>query len=289
MAGHMAKKLEGKCIVWNRTMSKAEKHAAEFGSVCAKNGLADLADANIVVLCLPTSAVDSEVARVLAPSMASGSCIVTCTSGEPNATRRIAAETSKHGVHFLDCPVSGGPAGAQKGSLTCMLGADNDDIAERCLQVVNTFAGKTVRTGAVGSGHAIKAVNNALNVTHLLLAAEGLLALQKLGVAPDVALSVINSSSGRSLQTQERIPKEILTRDFNYGFKLPLMAKDTRIAAGILQEGFPDAELLPAAIKLVQQAAEREPEEADYTRAVCLLEQRAGCELGGTKAFEADK
>ncbi|CAK9098963.1 unnamed protein product [Durusdinium trenchii] len=82
-------------------------------------------------------------------------------------------------------------------------------------------------------------VNNALNVTHLMLGAEGLLALQQLGVDPSVALEAINGSSGRSLQTEQRLPQDMerkfLTRRFGYGFKLPLMAKDCRIAAEVLE------------------------------------------------------
>ena len=61
-------------------------------------------------------------------------------------------------------------------------------------------------------------------------AGEGLLALANFGVAPDVALQAINGSSGRSLQTQERLPQAVLTRKFDYGFKLGLMLKDVDIA-----------------------------------------------------------
>merc|ERR1712217_969101 len=136
-----------------------------------------------------------------------------------------------------------------------------------------------VRCGPTGAGHAVKAVNNALNVTHLLLGAEGVLALQQLGVDPDVALEAINGSSGRSLQTQERLPQEVLSRKFGYGFRLPLMAKDCRIAAGVLQDNCPAASLLPAAAKLVQTAAAEESDEADYTRVVCHLERKLGVEL----------
>lgn len=284
MAGHMASKLDRRCLVWNRTLETAKRHAAEFGTVVAEGGLEDLAQAQVVVLCLPTSAEDAAVSEKLAPLLARGACIVSCTSGEPAKTQQLAADLhANNGVHFLDCPVSGGPAGAKAGTLTCMLGASDEDAAIRCLPVIETFAGKIVRTGPAGSGHAVKAINNVLNVTHLLLASEGLLALKNLGVSPEIALSVINSSSGRSLQTQERLPKEVLSRRFSYGFKLPLMAKDARIAGGILREGFPGAELLPKAVELVQQAAAEEPPDSDYTGAVRLLERRARTQLSSAE------
>merc|ERR1719401_629222 len=112
-----------------------------------------------------------------------------------------------------------------------------------------------------------------------MLGAEGLLALRKMGVDPEVALAAINGSSGRSLQTEQRIPNEVLTRRFGYGFKLPLMAKDCRIADGVLKQHFPDASLLPSAVELVQRAATEMSEECDYTEVVRMLERHAGTEL----------
>lgn len=71
----------------------------------------------------------------------------------------------------------------------------------------------------------VKAINNTLNVSQLLLCAEGLAALSKMGADPKNALDFINRSSGRSLISMERMPKEVLSRDFAYGFKLGLMRK----------------------------------------------------------------
>jgi len=111
------------------------------------------------------------------------------------------------------------------------------------------------------------------------MGAEGLLALQSMGVEPAVALEAINGSSGRSLQTEQRLPQEVLTGRFSYGFKLPLMAKDCRIAESLIREGFPKASLLPAVVQLVERATAEESAEADYTRVVKLLEREAGQEL----------
>ena len=91
------------------------------------------------------------------------------------------------------------------GTLTCMIG-DDVDVAEKevCPLILKTFGGKIVMTGPVGSGMAVKAINNVMNSAHpLLIAAEGLLALRNFGVSPDIALEVINSSSGRSMATEE--------------------------------------------------------------------------------------
>lgn len=279
MAAHMSKLPGTRCLVWNRDGDKAQRHAAEHGSVAVETA-AGLAKAKVVVFCLPTSVEDAEVAEEVGSSMAAGGCIVSCTSGEPTSSRKLAESLlERFGLHFVDCPVSGGPRGAAAGTLTCMLGANDEAAAEKVLPVVKAFAGKVVRCGPAGAGHAVKAINNSLNCAHLLLGAEGFLALQSFGVDPAVAAEAINGSSGRSLQTMERLPQEVFTGRFSYGFKLPLMAKDCRIAAGVLRDGFPKASLLPAAVELVQQAAAEEAPEADYTRIVNTLERRAGAEL----------
>ena len=83
-----------------------------------------------------------------------------------------------------------------------------------------------------GAAHATKALNNGLNSAHLALGAEALLALERAcDVRADAALAAINASSGRSLQTIQRLPEEVLTRRFGYGFQLGLMLKDVRNAA----------------------------------------------------------
>ena len=287
MASHVARLSGRRCLVWNRTTSKAEQHAREHGSVQVQD-LHAMGQARVLLLCLPTSEEDREVTEAVAPHMSRGSCIVSCTSGDPNASRRLAGTLwERFGLHFVDCPVSGGPRGAEVGSLACMLGADNREAIELVEPVVRSFASKIVVCGPAGAGHAVKAVNNALNVAHLLMGAEGLLALQSMGVEPAVALQAINGSSGRSLQTEQRLPQEVLSGRFGYGFKLPLMAKDCSTAESVIRDGFPQASLIPAAVKLVQQAAAEESPEADYTEVVRLLERRAGQELRTSKEAAA--
>ena len=209
----MRRKKMSPLLVWNRTPAKAEQVAAETGAK-AVGELTGLASANIVLSCLPSSKEVAAVAGTLGPLLARGSLWIDCTSGEPLATRSIAASLAEAGVSMIDCPVSGGPAGAASGQLTAMVGGDDAAVA-RATQLIALFAKKKiVRCGGLGCACAVKSVNNALNVSHLVLGAEGLIALAKFGVPPEVALNAINGSSGRSLQTEERLPKEVLSRKF---------------------------------------------------------------------------
>src|SRR5262249_1899671 len=153
-----------------------------------------------------------------------------CTSGDPATSRRIAATLAEKEVGFLDAPVSGGVKGAESGTLTVMIGGDAATL-EKVRPVLEGFGKKLVHCGDVGAGDAVKAVNQALLAIHILSAGEGLVALSRLGVKPEVALDVINSSSGRSNSSMNLFPERVLGRKFPRTFRLALMDKDIDIAA----------------------------------------------------------
>lgn len=286
MAGHVAHVInQGKhprpLLVWNRTRAKAEQHASEFGSLAAAQ-LEDLASCDLVLSCLPSSPEVEEVLyRIKAArgSQADPMVWVDSTSGDPVKTKELASIAAEHGISLVDSPVSGGPRGATAGSVCTMFGGGDAEF-ETALPALSSFAKSVERCGPVGAGMAVKCVNNALNCAHLLIGAEGVLALKGLGVEPATALAVINKSSGRSLQTEVRLPEEVLTRRFGYGFKLGLMKKDTQTAASVLTAGFPDAKWLPSFCAAVAEATASQGEDADYTEMVRWVEGRAGMTLG---------
>jgi 3-hydroxyisobutyrate dehydrogenase len=275
-------KIESPVLVWNRTISKSEQHAARYGTSCART-LSAVSQADIIITCLPTSKEVAAIAGELAPGLKRGTLWIDCTSGDPDSTKEVALRLKEAGVTMIDCPVSGGPDGAASGQLTAMVGGDKCDVA---LSVITIFAKKKiVYCGTVGAGHAVKAMNNCLNAAHLIVAGEALLALKKWGVQPEVALQAINASSGRSLQTEVRIPTEVLTRRFDYGFKLGLMLKDVRIAVDGLAACHEDRRsksVLPAVKKLLEESVRTQGYDVDYTCVLRTLELEAGCELRGS-------
>jgi len=265
--------------VWNRTSAKAERHAAAFGTRCART-LSDASRADVIVTCLPTSAEVAAVVGKMAPELKAGSLWIDCTSGDPNTTRETARALERVGVTMVDSPVSGGPDGAKTGELTAMVGGDAN---RRAHPVISLFSKKKiVHCGPIGSGHAVKAVNNCLNAAHLIVGGEALIALAKWGVQPDIALNAINASSGRSLQTEVRLPEEVLSRKFDYGFKLGLMLKDVRIAVdGLIsaEESCREGSVLPLVKILLEKSTDEQGYDVDYTRVVRTLELGAGIEL----------
>jgi 3-hydroxyisobutyrate dehydrogenase len=152
-------------------------------------------------------------------------------------------------------------------------------VFERVHPVLDAFGEKIVHCGPVGAGHALKSVNNALLAVHLWSAAEGLAALVKAGVKPDIALDVINASSGRSNSSQNLIPERVLTRAFPRTFRLALLDKDVGIAAGVAREQRVPSPLLQLASELYALAHRELGEDVDHVEVVRLIEKWAQVEI----------
>jgi 3-hydroxyisobutyrate dehydrogenase len=267
--------------VWNRTESRARDFARATGSRVAGSPADAARNADVVITCLPNSPdvltlLDGDTG--LLAGMKRGAAVVDCTSGIPAMSRAIAQRLRERGVDFIDAPVSGGVSGAEKGALTVMVGGEAA-VLERVRPVLTSFGQKIVHCGGVGAGDALKAVNNALLAVHIWSAAEGLALLRKAGVAPAVALDVINASSGRSNASMNLFPERVLTRAFPRTFRLALLDKDVGIAAGAAAAEHVPAPLLQLTAALWQAAHNSLGEVADHVEAVKLVEQWAGVEI----------
>ena len=270
-------------VVWNRTAERARAFAVETRARHATSPADAARGADVVITCFPVSA-DVEAildgADGLLAGLARGAALVDCTSGDPLTSRRIAARLGEHGVGFLDAPVSGGTIGAEQGTLTVMVGGD-PALLERVRTVLEAFGKKIVHCGDIGAGDALKAVNNALLAVHVWSTAEGLAALAKAGVKADVALDVINASSGRSNASMNLFPERVLTRAFPRTFRLALLDKDVGIAAGVAREQKVPTPLLQLTADLFRVAHNALGEEADHVEAVKVIEEWAGVVIEG--------
>jgi 3-hydroxyisobutyrate dehydrogenase len=282
MARHLAKP-PFVLTVWNRTADRARSFAAETQTRAAASPAQAARGADVIVTCLPTS---REVEQILEgdegllSGLSSGALVIDCTSGDPATSRRIAARLGERGVAFVDAPVSGGVSGAVQGTLTVMCGADAVTL-DRARPVLEAFGKKIVHCGPVGSGDAVKAVNQALLGIHIWALSEGLVALSKAGVSADVALDVINASSGRSNVSQNLFTERVVTRAFPRTFRLALLEKDVAIAAEFTRENRVPSPLTQAAADLLRVARAELGEEADHVEAVKLIERWAGHEVAG--------
>ena len=280
MARHLA--IPGFTLaVWNRTGAKAAAFAAAHSARAASTPADAARGAQVVITCLPTS---REVEALLdgpdglIAGLARGALFIDCTSGDPATSQRMAARLAAQDVAFIDAPVSGGVAGAEKGALTIMVGGDAAQL-ERAMPVLRAMGEKIVHCGAVGAGDALKAVNNALLAVHIWSTAEGLLTLSKAGVRPAVALDVINASSGRSNSSMNLFPERVLTRAFPRTFRLALLDKDVGIAAQVARDQKVPSPLIQLTAELFRAAHTALGEQADHVEAVKFLETMAGEEI----------
>jgi 3-hydroxyisobutyrate dehydrogenase len=240
----------------------------QLPGVSVAGSIAHLAAVSMVVCMLPSSAiVESVVAGDggLLATLRPDSIIVDMGSSQPGRTRELARQAEAVGMHLVDAPVSGGLAGARNRRLTIMFGGDAE-LLERCRPVLEAVGNVIVPVGAVGAGHAMKALNNLLSAIGLASATEVVEVGRRFGLDPNVMVKVLNQSTGRNHATETKIEQFILSGTFDSGFALRLMLKDVTTAVELARhEGVP-IPLGEACLSLWQRAAELMTETVDQTQ-----------------------
>ena len=216
--------------------------AAHPGAV-AVEGPGAFAAADIVVTMLPDGAAvaDALLDWGIAAALAPGALVIEMSSADPSDTRKTAAGLTARGVRMVDAPVSGGVPRAVTGELSLMVGGDDADVAsaQPVLRVLGDPA-RQFRTGALGTGHAMKALNNVVAAATTCATAEALVVGRRFGLDPKTMIDVINASTGRSF-VSEIFASEVLTGRYGTGFALGLLAKDVRIALSVAAATAADA------------------------------------------------
>lgn len=267
MASHLPK-LGHNVWVWNRTAEKAALHAQTFGTEPVQ--IQQAVQADIIFSCLPTSA-DVEALITLHPPK-SESLWVDCTSGVPESAQRISTDLAARGVTYLDAPVSGQTIGAERGTLTVMVGGNIAGF-ERAKPIIQAFAGLIEYVGESGAGFAVKAVNNTLMATHLWALSEGLSILKHRGVDLVGALSCINHSSGKSTMSETVMAQKVLSRTFQKTFALNLLQKDIGIALDLAEEGQMKTPIFHTTQELFLKTDREQAPQVDFSAAVTELEK----------------
>lgn len=184
---------------------------------------------DIIILSLPKAAIVESVVTGIARHMQAGSIILDTSTSEPATSQAMSTLGQSLGFAFVDGPVSGGPAAANAGTMTMLLGGEAQAIA-RLKPVLDIITAKTVVVGESGAGHAAKIANNMLCAANLVLVGEALRLGKAAGVAPEALLEGINAGSGRSGVSEVNFPKWVLNEAFNSGFTMGLMRKDVGLA-----------------------------------------------------------
>ncbi len=186
--------------------------------------------ADIVMASLPLPAVVQEVAlgeRGVAAGSRARVFVDLSTTG-PRVAKTIAAGLSERGIIAIDAPVSGGVAGARKGTLAVMTSGPKAEC-DRLRPILETI-GRVFYIGPEpGMGQMMKLINNLLSATATAATSEAIVLGVKAGLDPRLMIDVLNAGSGRNTATEDKFPRAILPRSFDYGFALGLMAKDVKL------------------------------------------------------------
>jgi 3-hydroxyisobutyrate dehydrogenase-like beta-hydroxyacid dehydrogenase len=260
-------------------VASATAPLAALGAKVASS-VADAASSSTVAMAsVPGPADARETARLVADSPALKIFVDLSTSG-PAAAQAIAALLAPRGISAIDAPVSGGVKGAASGKLAIM--ASGPMAAMQRVRPLLEVLGKVYELGEKpGLGQTVKLANNLMSAASLAIAAEALAMGVKAGVDPAAMLDVLNASSGRNSATQDKIPKHVLNRKFDFGFANALSFKDVRLCLDEAEAlGVPM--VVGAAVRqMLSITHQLQGASADCTDLVKVVENWAGCQIGG--------
>lgn len=232
MAGHLADKTDMTVTVYNRTASKAQSWTEKHKGQAAKSPADAVRNADIIFICVGN---DQDLEQILTgpdgvmTGVKTGAIIIDHTTVSADISRRMYETFKDKNVSFLDAPVSGGQAGAEKGALSVMVGGDQtafDTVAPSIRQAY----GKEVRLiGASGAGQTAKMMNQICIAATVQGLSEALAFGQKAGLNMDEVLAVISKGAAQSWQMDNRSATMVQDK-FDFGFALDWMIKDLGIA-----------------------------------------------------------
>ena len=245
--------------VHGRALQVASQHGCRVA-----DGFDGLADSEMVVTMLPTGQIvrDLFLREGLARQLRAGTIAIDMSSSDPMGTRQLGAALAASGITLIDAPVSGGVLRAVQGTLTIMIGGDDPATIDRARPLLRAMGDRLFDTGGLGSGHAMKALNNFVAAASFAACAEALLAGQRFGLDPARMVEILNVSTGRNFHTDLVLREHVVGGKFATGFQLGLLAKDVRIAAELARELRLDAPL----VHLVSERFETARDALGYTR-----------------------
>lgn len=253
---------------------------AELGGIASQSPKALAAESDLVMTCLPTSkdVADAIFGRDgLAAGLKKGGIIADMTTGDPNATRAMANDLSNAGITLIDAPVSGGPHGADAGTIAIMVGAPADVYA-RVKPIFETISPNIFHCGDIGNGHTMKLVNNVVAASVRVATFEAVTMGIKAGLSLDTCARVLAKGSARSYTTEITLPK-FVKGELKTNFTLGLMHKDVRLATEL---GVASASPMPVCNlvrEIFQTALNEQGADADVNCLIHLHERQAGVEF----------
>src|SRR5712692_11484682 len=266
------------------TNPKAMENLVTAGAKRASSAREVVDHSEVVLTSLPASP-DVEAMYLepggLVESAKPGTILIDLSSVLPSTPRKIEPAAKKRGVHFLESPVSGGVAGARAATLAVMVGGDAD-VLKRAEPVLHAIGPNIYHVGTVGAGNTMKAINNMMACVNSLAMMEGFVLGVKAGLDPMQIYDVVKASSGGS-KALERIPKALIPRKFEPGFKVQLMNKDLETFNTIAKELHVPVSFANVAQRYQQAALAAGLGDQDTSVVLTLIERSAAVEVPPAK------
>ena len=235
-------------------------------------------NSDVVLASLPNSKIIESVMfgkNGLHSGLSAGKVFIDLSSSQASSTQMISKRLEEIGVKMLDAPVSGGAKGAEEGKLTIMIGGSKDTLDES-KDILDILGSNIRHVGDIGAGNIVKAINQVLFSMNTVVAAEAVVLGTKAGVDPGILLEVINSGSGQSYATSQKIINFTFKRNFTPGFTLDLMAKDMDIALNMGRELKVPMQMANIAREALLTAQNKGLGGNDCTAVIQLLEEITG-------------
>jgi 3-hydroxyisobutyrate dehydrogenase len=259
---------------------KAVAAFAADGAIATQDGAALAAQCDVVITCLPTSRNVRDAIfgdGGLLEGLSAGKIIIDQTTGDPRETRAMAAELAQMGIEFIDAPVSGGPHGAQAGTIAIMVGG-SDEMFARVKPVFEIISPNVFHCGGVGNGHVTKLVNNVIAAGMRAVTFEAVAMGIKNGLTLKSIVPVINAGSAHSAVTQGTLPK-LMDGMAPVNFSLALMLKDVRLATQLGVESRAPMFMANMVRDMLQADAFNYGDDADLNETIRTFERNADVKI----------
>jgi 3-hydroxyisobutyrate dehydrogenase-like beta-hydroxyacid dehydrogenase len=283
MGAHMADRLldAGYGLVIHDVNETAVARLVQRGATAAGSPQEVASRVETVLVSLPTPDIVKAVALggsgVVGGSKAK--LFVDLSTTGPRVAVEVAEGLGKKGITAVDAPVSGGPTGAEKGTLAIMVSGPQA-AAERLRPLLENLGKVFVVGDRPGMGQTMKVLNNLMSATAVAITSEAMVVGAKAGLDASTMLEVINAGSGRNTASADKFPRCVVPRRFDFGFTTELLYKDVKLCLDEAEAlGVPM--LVGNAVRqLLAVAKASQGPQADITRIVCPVEQWAGVEVG---------
>lgn len=244
-------------------------------TACATSLEEIAATCDVVFLSLPSPQAVVEIATRVAADGGKVRIVVDLSTSGPGTAVALGGELRKRNVELVDAPVSGGIAGARAGTLSLLVSGSAAAVGE--VTPALRELGKIFEVGVEpGAGQTMKLVNNLLNACAIAITAEGMALGVKAGLDPARMIEVLNASTGRNSATQDKWPRSVLPRTFDYGFATGLCLKDVRLCMDeALRLGVPLG-VGSAVLHALERTAAQYGLDSDFTAMAKLAEADAG-------------